>query len=609
MTDEAGAGRGSRSKDDGEGAGLGEPSPVIQLDDHRRAPPAGGTAGRAIRVLIVDDNEDDFLLARELLARAGQDRYRVEHAPDAEAALAQLLSGQHDVGLVDYRLPGQDGLSLVRLAARRGVRAPMILLSGLAVPDLELEAIEAGAADFVDKEEFDVERLDRAIRLALARQRRGSPHEHTAQIDGLTGLPGRALFRDRLERAAARVRRQHGLAAVILIELDRLGAAGERFGDAAADSLLRLTAERLIRSLREIDTVARLRRATFGLAVENLGRPEDAALVARKLLDAVSAPVMIEGATVSLTASMGAVLASPEASDPARLEACAEAALDRARAMGGNRCCFDDERLEAEARQRALLAHDLQRAIEADALVLQFQPQVTLCSAELGLSAHAGWRHDTLGVIEGERLHATAEAAGLVEPLADWLTAAACRQARRWQEDGLPQLHIAVPLLSRRPLAWSGIARRLEIHLAATGIPPDRLELEIDEPLLLAEVQAGGRALHEARALGVRIAAGGFGSGPAALAILRDAPLTTVKLARAMLQGTPEDDRQGRILEAVIDLSRQLQLRLVAEGIESRAQLQLLKAQGCDAVQSLISCPPLPADACTGWLRQAAHRA
>jgi len=165
-----------------------------------------------------------------------------------------------------------------------------------------------------------------------------------------------------------------------------------------------------------------------------------------------------------------------------------------------------------------------------------------------------------------------------------------------------------VPLLSRRQLAWSGLARRLATHLAAAAIPPDWLELEIDEALLLGELEREGTALAALRRLGVRVAVEGFGSGPTSLRVLRDSSLTTVKLARALLAGVPEDPDRTLFAASIIKLGHDLRLRLVAEGIESQAQLQLLRTHGCDAVQSFVSCPPLPADACTDWLRQAATR-
>lgn len=570
-------------------SGSGTTPAVIRLDWHRRPnvtaeAPSSAERGNedTIRVLVVEDEEEDFLLVHDLLARAENARFMVERAADAETGLTRLLSGQYDICLIDYRLPGQDGLGLARLAARRGIGVPLVLISSFATPGLDLEAIAAGAADFIDKEQFEVERLERTIRMALARERRQT-------LSSSAPLPVREIFHERLQHALARARRRNSLGAVLLIAADGLD-------DPAAEA-----AGPLPRSLREADTLLHLDGHLFGAILEDLTRPEHVALVARKLIERVQGKA-------GITANAGAALFPNDAGEGGALVAMAEAALARATAKGPGHCCHHDREIERNAEGTFELARELRRAIESDELALHFQPQVTLCSAELALATVARWRHPTVGMIEGERLRGLAEAGGLIESLDDWIMSAACRQARRWHEVGLQPLHVAVPLLSRRRLGWAGLATRLQEHLAAADLAPCWLELEINEHLLSEELASDGGALKALAKLGVRLAVDGYGAGPTSLALLRDAPLTTIKLARALLQGTPEDPTRTLFAAALIQLARQLGLRLVAEGIDSQTQLQLLRAQGCDAVQSLMSCPPLPADACTDWLRQASFR-
>lgn len=436
---------------------------VIPLGGQRRPPPSGDAT---THVLLVSADEEDRRIVPELLARAGRGRFRLDLVVDAEAGLKRLTAGQHDVALIDCGLPGGQGLGLVRQAARLGVAAPMIALSGLATPDLE-EAIAAGAADFLDKEELDTERLERAIRASLARQRRG------ARLAGGSGSPA----------------------------------------------------------------------ARPGMAPH------------------------------------------PDAAEAGPLPALAEAAAGR-----GD------------------LARELAQALEAGEIVACFQPQVALRAAEPGLTALPRWRHRSLGVVEGRELMLLAEAVGLIEPLTDWLIDTACRQARSWCQDGFEAAHVGVPVPWRRKLAWSGLAQQVEARLAAAGLPADRLELELDERLLLEELEGGMRAVSPLRDLGARLAVSGFGAGATSLAVLRDMPLRTVKLGRALIEGATSDRRRAVTAGAVMALAQALGLRVVAEGVESQAQLQWLKAEGCDAAQSPLTCPPLPAEACTGWLRLAARR-
>jgi diguanylate cyclase len=563
----------------------------------------------ALRVLVVEHDDEDFGIAESLLARAEDATYAVERAASFENGLARLLEGGFDACLCDYALPHRDGLEFVRVAVRRGCRTPIILTADLAEAELQADALEAGAVDLIEKEELDVQRLDRALRFAVARERRVERLSRLAQQDDLTGLANRALFSDRLERALAGARRHRTLIAVMIIDLNGFKAVNDRLGHVAGDQLLRVVGERLRARLRETDTVARLGGDEFAVILESLGRPEYAGLVARKLLDAVASPVRLDGGReASVTASIGAALFPRDGTEAPLLLRHADAAMYRAKAEGGSLCCFHDELLDTRAQRSALQAAELRRAIERDELALHFQPQVTLCAPELGLASLVRWRHPELGLVDAERIRVMAEDAGLVEALTDWLIGAACRQARRWRDAGLRRLHIAVPLLSRRQLGWSQLADRLDARLRAEDLPPHWLELEVDERLLLEELAAGGAALPPLRELGVRIALDGFGSGPSSLNLLRDAPLSTVKLARAFLQGAPQDEHRALFTGAVIALAKRLGLRLVAEGIENQAQLQMLRGQGCDAVQAFISCPPLPAEACTDWLREAAAR-
>jgi diguanylate cyclase (GGDEF)-like protein len=394
----------------------------------------------------------------------------------------------------------------------------------------------------------------------------------------------------------------------MLVDIDRFDAFNRRFGAAAGDSLLRLIGSRIRRQLRATDTTARLDADRFALILEELARPEHAGAVARKLLAAIALPLAIADQTVTVTASAGAAIYPENATEADRLLALAAAALDSAKLEGGHRFRPPPGGPMSSSADDQELATALERAVNADGLGLLFQPQVTLRSAELGLAAVMHWPRRS-GSIGDERIRALALDAGLAEPLTDWLLAAACRQAGQWRGGGLPALHVAIPLLSRRPLVWGDLARRLERHLAQAALTPAELELEIDEPLLLDPHAAPARPLAAMRELGVRLAIAGYGSGPTPLGALRDLPLSTVKLARAALAGVPEDRARTAIVGGIVRLAGELGLRVVADGVETQAQLQLLRQLGCDAVQTPICCPPLPPGACADWLREAAKRA
>jgi diguanylate cyclase (GGDEF)-like protein len=561
-----------------------------------------------IRVLVVEAADDDFRVTQDWLDAAPHLEFAVERAADLETALARLRAAAFDACLVDHDLPDGDGLELARAAQKSGVPAPIIMLSGAGTLELDLQAMALGVADYLDKTRLDPVRLERTIRYALARQRQAERLNQLAQYDELTGLANRSLFQDRLERALAWARRHERLVAVMILDLNDFKAINDGLGHLAGDRLLAIMAKRLRDRLRETDTVARLGGDEFAILIEDLAKPEHAALVARKLLDTVAPPASVDGQEVSVTASLGVALYPRDGQTGPALVRQADRAMYRAKAEGGNLCRFSSDQLERQVQRGALLGTDLRRGLEDGEFQLHYQPQVTLTPGALGISAQIRWNHPQLGLIGPERFLSLAEDTGLLEALTDWLFEAACSQARRWHDRGLDRMHLALPLLSRQQLAWSGLAERLGGCLRAAGLAPGNLELELSEELLLNAADAGGGALTALKALGVRLALDGYGRGPTSLRSLQLGVLNTLKLARELHQEVPGNAERTALVGAIIALARELGLRVVAEGVDRQEQLACLRRSGCDAVQAFMSCPPLPAEACASWLRQASAR-
>ena len=451
--------------------------------------------GHPVRVLLVEAAAGPVQPTRDLLQIAPHVRFVIDWARDLQTGMARLRAGGFDVCLVDHTLPDGDGLELVRAAQTGGCRAPILLLSAAGTLDLDLQAMALGVADFLDKRWLDPLRLERTIRYALARQDQAERLSRLAQYDELTGLANRSLFQDRLERALAWARRQQRLVGVMILDLNGFKAINDRLGHLAGDRLLAVMAKRLGGRLRETDTVARLGGDEFAILIENLAKPEHAALVARKLLDTVAPPATIDGREVAVTASLGVALYPRDGQTGAELVRQADRAMYRAKAEGGNLCRFSSDQLERRVQRGALLETDLRRGLEQGEFQLHYQPQVTLTPGALGISALIRWCHPQLGLIGPERFLLLAEDTGLLEALTSWLFEAACGQARRWHDQGLDRVHLALPLLSRQQLAWSGLTERLGVCLRAAGLAAGSLEIELSEELLLNAADGGGGAL------------------------------------------------------------------------------------------------------------------
>jgi diguanylate cyclase (GGDEF)-like protein len=368
-----------------------------------------------LRVLLIEDSEADYRATERLLAAAQHVELSVDWAKDLKGGLARLGEGSFDVCLLDQGLPDGDGLELVGAALRRRCRAPIIMLTGQSALELDLQAMAVGVADFLEKDRVDAVLLERTIRYALARQQHADHLSRLAQYDELTGLANRSLFRDRLDRALAWARRNERLAAVIILDLNGFKVVNDRLGHSAGDRLLGLMAKRLTSRLRETDTVARLGGDEFAVVIENLAKPEHAALVARKLLDTVAPPLEIDGQSVTVTASLGLALYPKDSQDAASLIREADRAMYRAKAEGGNLCRFASDQMERRVQRGTLLVTDLRRGLAAGELVLHYQPQVTLTPGAVGISAMIRWNHPELGLIGSERFLPLAEDHGLLE--------------------------------------------------------------------------------------------------------------------------------------------------------------------------------------------------
>lgn len=571
-----------------------------------------------VRLLVVEDDEEDFEIVEALLSRAPETRFEVVWATSVEAGLRRLAAESFDACLVDFGLPGRSGLDFVDIAIRRGFDRPIILLSDAADEALEYRAIQAGVADFLDKEECDTGRLDRCIRFAIARSRNTRRLDPPAATDTLTGLANRTLFLERLRKALETARRNRLGAAVLAIDLDGFSAINDRLGFDAGDRLLTIIAERLGHRLRESDTIARLTGDGFAILLENLQRPEDAALVVQKLIQVIEAPMALAGEVLRLSASFGVSLYPIDASEPDEIMRLADAAMHRAKAAGGRTCRFHDANLSAATGLIVPLLGErmvepapkggLDQALQEGRFELYFQPQITLRSPTMGLIARPRLHDPDRGILGPDRFLGMIEEPGFLDRLMLWMVEAGAIQMAAWRSAGCKVDHLAIPLQSPHALGWLELADRGLAIFERHGLEPACLELEVEETPLYQDLIGNGGNVAKLKAKGPRLAIRGFGQDMVSLTLLRDCPVDTLKLAQALLEGVPGDRHRTLFADAVIQLGRHLGLRLVAEGVPSNSQLQLLKRAGCDAAECTMSDPAMTAEETRIWLARNQRR-
>ena len=426
--------------------------------------------------------------------------------------------------------------------------------------------------------------------------------ERLAHYDPLTDLANRLLFGAQLRHALGRAARRSDLLAVMEIDLDGFKNVNDTLGHPAGDKLLQIVARRLREVLRNEDIVARLGGDEFAIVMESLGSADDAAIVAGKIIAAVAEPLDLDGQAARVTSSIGIALFPADGSDATTLLKAADTAMYVGKRDGRNTYRFYDAHMSAAVRQRHELEQGLRLAIERDELELWYQPQIDLARCRVvGAEALVRWRHPERGLMPPAEFLQVASDTGLIVPLGEWVLRTACRQLRSWQAEGIVLDHIAVNVDGQQ-VVRSDFVATVEAVLAETGLPPERLELEITESFLLENAENGMGMVACFAGMGVHTAIDDFGTGYSSLAYLKYLHVDSLKIDKSFIDDLPQDSAGAAIVQAIARLGRGLALQLVAEGVETAAQLAYVRQVGCDLVQGYYFSRPLPADQFATWL-------
>jgi diguanylate cyclase (GGDEF)-like protein/PAS domain S-box-containing protein len=434
-----------------------------------------------------------------------------------------------------------------------------------------------------------------------------------AYYDGLTSLPNRTLFVERLTVALSQARRNQDRLAVVFLDLDNFKLVNDTHGHLAGDRLLREVAERLRGLVRRTDDVgrgeippdqeiaARLGGDEFIVWLAGIRRGEDAARVAERILQSLSRPFDLGGEELYVTGSIGISLFPDDAEDVEGLLKHADSALYQAKAEGRNGYQFYSRTLQTAAKRRLGLESSLRRAIERREFQLYYQPQVDLATGSVtGAEALLRWQHPDLGLVPPLEFIPVAEETGLILPLGEWIVEEAVRQARGWMEHNSGSFTVAVNF-SARQFRQANLAETLHHLLVAAGMPPDRFEVEITESLLLSDRDRCLETLERLQSLGMRICVDDFGTGYSSLNYLANLPVHTLKIDRSFVGGLA-DPRQAAVTSAIIALAAGLGLKVVAEGVETEQQRSLLRERGCRLAQGYLFSRPVPAEHFTALL-------
>jgi diguanylate cyclase (GGDEF)-like protein len=602
------------------------------------------------RILVVDDNpaiHEDFkkilpgdsrgsseLLAAELLllgepkAPTTRPIFEIDTAlqgrEGVERARQALAEGRpYAMAFIDMRMPpGWDGLETIQHLWEVDPHVQVVICSAhtdydwtevvarldhsdkLLVIKKPFEAIEVLQSANALTRKWDnertlrgqVEQLEQVVEARTQGLEAANKQlRHLATHDSLTGLPNRVLLDDRLTQAAAHAERDGHSFAVAMFDLDRFKVVNDSFGHRAGDELIKEVAHRLASVARGTDTVARLGGDEFLFIMDRLARREDAVHIVRRAVEALSQPIRIGDVDIHASASIGVAMFPVDGKGVDTLIANADAAMYCAKQRGRNNIQCYASGMNAITQDKVKLESDLHTALALNQLELHFQPKLeTMSGAIYGAEALVRWRHPERGLVPPGEFIPLAEACGLIDKIGAWVVNEACRQARAWQLQGLPSLRVAVNL-SALQFRNGNLHQMIAEALAAAELEPRFLEVEITESALMSDPEESVKILEQLSRMGVVVSVDDFGTGYSSMAYLRRFPIDKLKIDRTFIGELLSRADDASIVRAIVSLAHNLRLKVVAEGVETSDQLELLRSLGCDQYQGFWFSPAVPA--------------
>jgi len=554
-------------------------------------------------IVMVDDEPITMEVVKVFLEEAGYRNFVL--IDKSSEAMAALEHQRPDLLLLDLNMPQVSGFDILK-AIRTHPKLkhlPVIILTSSSDNQDKLAALDLGATDFLAKP-VDPSELRLRVRNTLAAK---AYMDQLAYYDSLTQLPNRYLFMERLEWSLKAARRSGEKLALLNIELDQFNKISDTLGLVAGDHVLRQLTLRIKEVVRGVDLLGHFAideyapvnlfhfdGGVFSLLLHSIRSEQDAALVAQRILEAIRKALLVDNTEIYLTASIGIATYPTEDGDSVFMLQLASSAKDYAKNKGGDCFQFSSRQINTQYQQRLSLEAKLRKALDRNELVLHYQPKLDVqTNAITGVEALLRWHISEHGLIPPNQFIPMAEETGLMIPIGEWVLSHACQQLSEWQQTGKAPIGMAVNLSAvqfQNPEMPAVFKRIIE----TSGIDPQLLTLEITESSLLEDIESRIESMNRLKDLGLKLAIDDFGTGYSSLSYLKRLPLDELKIDRSFFVNLFEDTKSRALISSLIFLARNLNLRTVAEGVETRQQLLFLQKERCDQYQGFLFRPPLP---------------
>jgi len=542
----------------------------------------------AISVLLIEDDEDDYCLARDMLESVESQDYEITWCSNADAGVEELWSGLYDVCLIDYRLGAITGIEVLQSSSEALRVTPAILLTGEHSSEVDELAMKAGASDYLLKSGLTSDMLERTIRYVIQRREYDARFEYLAFHDSLTELPNRSLFIDRVNQALARNPRTGETVSVVFFDIDNFKDINDTLGHAAGDTLLKQIARRVAGVLREHDTLARLGGDEFAVSLESTDGPGVAEAFVRRAQEVLDRTYHLDaGLSVEAHASFGVAHSDLAVTDSAELLRHADIAMYDAKREGKNRWAVYEQSMHDTLLHRIRLEKDLRSALQNEELEVHYQPFIDLITGEaVGVEALARWTHPELGAQLPTEFIAIAEQAGSIIDLGAYVLGETARTVQGWVDTFGFSGFVSVNV-SPRQITDSAFLATLDGVLATSGLNPHQLVIEFTESVMTGDVSHVINVLEKVSELGVGIALDDFGTGYSSLSNVHQLPITIIKVDRSFVNRI--DERKGRSMLATIrTMAASLEVMTIAEGVESQDQQNALIGLGYSIGQGFL---------------------